>query len=617
MLKKTLPEQGSKSRPATPGRTSAATLAVDELRDFSTDRRLLFVGAMALVTGTAGAAAAWVLIKLIAVATNLAYFGRLSADPVSIAGNTLGLAAALVPVAGCLIIGLMARYGSEKIRGHGIPEAMEAILIGRSRIQPKVALLKPLSSAISIGTGGPFGAEGPIIMTGGALGSLFAQLFHLSNAERKTLLVAGAAAGMTATFGTPVAAMLLAVELLLFEWKPRSFVPVAIASVVAAAWRPWLLGAGPLFPMAASAALPTAGLLLCAVLGIVMGLASGLLTAMVYKSEDLFQRLPIHWMWWPLLGGAAVGVGGLIEPHALGVGYDSIAALLHGDLSGSEALRLVLVKSVIWSIALGSGTSGGVLAPLLIMGGALGSLLGGALPVGEVGCWALVGMAAMMGGTMRSPLTAIVFAVELTHNFGAMLPLAIACTMAHGTTVLLLKRSILTEKVARRGHHVLREYIVDPFETMRVAEIMARPVDTLPTDMTVADATAFFTAVEAPRRHKSYPVIDAAGGLVAMVSRADALRWTMDGWPAGKSLGELLADQDMMTGYEDELVGQLADRMAARDVGRVPILRRTDDAVVGLVARRDLLRVRATVIRQEHEREALIRLRGNPRRTVP
>ncbi|HUZ75174.1 MAG TPA: chloride channel protein [Stellaceae bacterium] len=581
------------------------------MRDFSTDRRLLLLAAMALVVGTAGAAAAWALLRLIYLATNLAYYGQISAAPAA-PGNTFGLASALVPVAGCLIVGLMARFGSEKIRGHGIPEAMEAILIGRSRIQPKVAILKPVSSAISIGTGGPFGAEGPIIMTGGAFGSLFAQLFKLSNAERKTLLVAGAAAGMAATFGTPIAAMLLAIELLLFEWKPRSFVPVAVAAIVAAAWRPWLMGAGALFPMASSAALPPLGLVLAAALGIIAGLASGLLTQMVYASEDLFQRLPIHWMWWPMIGGVAIGVGGLVEPHALGVGYDNIAALLHGGMTTSATLRLVVVKALIWSIALGSGTSGGVLAPLLIMGGALGALFGGIMPVGAVGLWALIGMAAMMGGTMRSPLTAIVFALELTHNLGALLPLAVGCTVAHATTVLLLRRSILTEKVARHGHHILREYIVDPFETMRVSEIMANPVDTLPADAPIGDVVAFFIAPDAPRRHKSYPVVDRDGRVAGMVARADALRWTVAGWPAGQSLRDLAADRELVTGYEDELVGQLADRMAAADVGRVPILRRRDDALVGLVARRDLLRVRASVVRQEREREVLIRLRPTP-----
>jgi H+/Cl- antiporter ClcA/CBS domain-containing protein len=595
----------------------------DNLRDFSADRRLLILSAMALFVGTTGAGAAWALTRLIAICTNLAYYGRLSATTVSIAGHHLGFWAVLVPVVGCLIIGLMARYGSEKIRGHGIPEAMEAILIGRSRIQPKVAVLKPLSSAISIGSGGPFGAEGPIIMTGGAIGSLFAQLFHLSNAERKTLLVAGAAAGMAATFGTPIAAMLLAVELLLFEWKPRSFVPVAVAATVAAAWRPYLLAGGVLFPMPESAALQPLGLLVAAGLGIVAGLASGTLTAMVYACEDFFQRLPIHWMWWPAIGGVVIGLGGLVDPRALGVGYDNIQALLNGDIGAMSAITLIAVKAVIWSVALGSGTSGGVLAPLLIMGGALGAILGNVIPPsvfgGDDGLWALVAMAAMMGGTMRSPLTAMIFALELTHNIGAFLPLAIGCIMAHGTTVLLLKRSILTEKVARRGHHVLREYIVDPFEVMRVGEIMAKPVDTLPAAMTVGEAVAFFTAPETPNgelpsRHKSYPVVNEANGLVAMVSRADALRWTVSGWDREKTLGDQLAGQNLVAGYEDELVGKLADRMAEADAGRIPILRRgaTDaqSTVVGLVARRDLLRVRAEVIRHERDREKLIRLRG-------
>ena len=593
---------------------AAANLAIhDGLGDFSADRRLLLVASMALAVGAAGAGAAWALLHLIDLVTNIAYFGVFGFAHRSIADSRLGWWAALVPVAGCLIIGLMARFGSEKIRGHGIPEAMEAILIGRSRIEPKVALLKPLSSALSIGTGGPFGAEGPIIMTGGALGSLFAQLFQLSSSERKTLLVAGAAAGMSATFATPVAGMLLAVELLLFEWKPRSFVPVALASVVAAALRPWLIAPGPLFPMAPSPALPALGLLVCAGVGIVSGLASGLLTAMVYKSEDLFQRLPIHWMWWPLIGGAAVGLGGLIEPHALSVGYDNIAALLQGNFSRWDALSLLVVKSLIWAIALGSGTSGGVLAPLLMMGGSLAALMGNALPFGTSATWALIGMAAIMAGTMRSPLTATVFALELTGDLSALVPLAIACAVAHGTTVLLLKRSILTEKVARRGYHVLREYTVDPFATMRISEIMAQPVDTLPDDTTVGEAVTFFTTRGATPRHKSYPVIRGDSTIAAMVARADALLWTVETPPSDKPLTEQLAGQELVTAYEDELVGRVADRMAETGVGRVPILRRGTDALVGIVARRDLLRVRASVLRQERERETLISLPGRRR----
>jgi chloride channel protein, CIC family len=579
----------------------------DKLRDFTADHRVLILAALAVVVGSAGAGAAWVLSRLINLVTNLAYFGVFSAASVSIAGNHLGLAAILVPVIGCLIVGLMARYGSEKIRGHGIPEAIEAILIGRSRIQGRVAVLKPLSSAISIGTGGPFGAEGPIIMTGGALGSLFAQLFHLSNAERKTLLVAGASAGMTATFGTPIAAILLAVELLLFEWKPRSFVPVAVASVVAAMWRSWALGTAALFPLATGGTVTETNLLLCIVLGIGAGLGSGALTAMVYGAEDLFQRLPIHWMWWPMLGGVVIGVGGYFEPHALGVGYDNIAALLQGNMSSGAALRLLIVKAIIWCVALGSGTSGGVLAPLLIMGGVLGSLFGSAVSPSDTGLWALVGMAAMMGGTMRAPLTSMMFGLELTHDLNALLPLAIGCAAAHTTTVLLLKRSILTEKVARRGHHITREYGIDPFETIRVADIMAQPAESLPAHWTVAETLSFFTAPEAPRRHKSYPVVDAHKKVIGMVSRTDALRW-LGNEDGERLLREQVAGQELVVGYDDELAGHLADRMSFTDHGRVPILSRDTGALVGLVARRDLLRVRTNMMRHEREREALIRV---------
>jgi CBS domain-containing protein len=270
---------------------------------------------------------------------------------------------------------------------------------------------------------------------------------------------------------------------------------------------------------------------------------------------------------------------------------------------------LLVVKAIIWSVALGSGTSGGVLAPLLIMGGVLGALFGGVVSPGSTGIWALVGMASMMGGTMRAPLTAMMFGLELTHDINAMLPLAIGCASAHATTVLLLRRSILTEKIARRGHHVVREYIVDPFESIRVSEIMARPAEALPASWTVREVVTFFTAADAPRRHKSYPVLDGDGRLIGMVSRADALRWMLNEAESERSLREQSGGQELVIGYDDELVGHLADRMAVTDTGRVPILKRSTGALVGLLARRDLLRVRANMIRHEHEREALIRLR--------
>jgi len=573
--------------------------------DFTADRRVLFLMGLAIPIGLASVGAAWVLLRLITLCTNLAYYGRLSLEDLPISGSTLGAWAVGVPVVGCIIIGLMARYGSEKIRGHGIPEAMEAILIGRSRIQPKVAVLKPLSSAISIGSGGPFGAEGPIIMTGGAIGSLLAQFVHVSAGERKALLVAGAAAGMTAVFGTPLAAVLLAVELLLFEWKPRSFLPVVVAAVTAAAARPLLLDAAPIFAYDGLATFTAAHALGCAALGVAAGLGSGVLTAMVYAAEDAFERLPMHWMWWPALGGLVIGLGGLIDPAALGVGYDNIRHLLADDFATRAVLSLLIVKAVIWAVSLGSGTSGGVLAPLLIFGGALGALLTPVLPSADPGFWALLGMAAMMGGTMRAPLTATLFAVELTGNMGVMLPVLAACVSAYGVTVLLLRRSILTEKIARRGHHISREYHVDPFDLARVSGLMTTQVQTVPASMTVAEAIAHFTTSE--RRHTSYPVVDAQGVVVGELTRADSLAWTVENRDGSQTLAEVLGERELLVGFPDELASQLADRMAVSGVGRVPIVAREDGRLVGLVGRKDLLRVRARRLAEEREREVYFR----------
>lgn len=571
------------------------------LGDFTTDRRVLMLIAMAIFVGTGGTAAAWLLLRAIALVTNLVWFQTLSTQNMSLANLKPSVWMVMAPAVGGLVIGLMARFGSEKIRGHGIPEAIEAILIGSSRMQPKVAVLKPLSSAISIGTGGPFGAEGPIIMTGGAVGSLFAQCFSLSAAERKTLLVAGASAGMTAIFGTPIAAVLLAVELLLFEWKPRSLLPVIAASAVSIAWRPLLLGTGALFPFAGHLDLPWWGLLLCVGVGIVAGLQSGILTGLLYKAEDLFGELPTHWMWWPAIGGLVVGLGGLVQPRALGVGYDVIGDLLNSHIAVSAVALILIVKSIIWIIALASGTSGGVLAPLLIFGGCAGWLEGQYLP-GDAGAWALLGMAAMMGGTMRSPLTGILFAVELTGDFALLGPLLLATGASYAVTVLLLKRSILTEKIARRGQHVVREYSIDPFELLRVAEVMVSKVDTLPAAMRIDEAVAFFADEE--RRHKSYPILDTGGLIAGMVSRADVLRWRAESPHDEETLFDRASDRSLVVGYADEPVSHLADRMVAADVGRVPIVARATPRLVGLISRKDLLRIRATAKSAEASREA-------------
>jgi len=576
-------------------------LPKSRLADFTTDRRVLLLIVMALVVGSGGAFAAWFLVKLIALVGNAAWLGKFSVAPIVMADVPRTAWMVFVPALGGLIIGLMARYGSEKIRGHGIPEAIEAILIGGSRMSPKVAVLKPLSSAISIGTGGPFGAEGPIIMTGGAIGSLFAQFFHLSAAERKTLLVAGAAAGMTAIFATPLAAVLLAVELLLFEWKPRSFIPVAVAAGVSMGWRPLLFPLGPLFPTSLHWALPWWGLLVCVGLGVISGLQSGLLTTLLYRIEDAFERLPIHWMWAPALGGLVVGLGGLIEPRALGVGYDIIGDLLGTHLLAKTVLTILLVKTVIWLVALSSGTSGGVLAPLLILGGALGWLVGLLLP-GDPAVWALLGMAAMMGGTMRAPLTGTLFAVELTGDIQMLVPLLIATVSAYAVTVLLLRRSILTEKIARRGQHITREYSIDPFELTRAADIMVKTVDTLPADMLIDEAADFFCADE--HRHRSYPVIERDGRLVGMVTRADALRWQAQERHPEQTLNDVVSDASTPVAHPDDMVGRVTDLMIAADVGRVPIVASGTGILLGLIARKDLLRLRDTSKSLERERRA-------------
>jgi H+/Cl- antiporter ClcA len=577
----------------------------DTLRDFTATPRTLQLALMAAVAGSFGAGAAYVLLRLIALFTNLAYYGRFSVAPASIPAH-LPLWSIAIPVTGSLIIGLMARYGSEKIRGHGIPEAIEAILIGRSRIQLKVALLKPLSSAISIGTGGPFGAEGPIIMTGGALGSLFAQLFHLTSAERKTMLVAGAAAGMTAVFGTPIAAVLLAVELLLFEWKPRSFIPVTVAAIVAFAWRPLLIGSGPLFPYLGDPAMPWWGLGLCALAGVVAGAQSALMTVLLYGVEDLFSKLPIHWMWWPALGAVVVGIGGVIDPAVLGVGYNNITMLLAGTMSIGAAVTLLWDKMLVWIVALSSGTSGGVLAPLLILGGALGAIEAHWMPFGDAGFWALLGMTAILGGTMRAPLTALMFAIELTGNIHVLPALLCASVAGYGFTVLAMSRSILTERIARRGLHLTREYGVDPFDIMRVGEIMAHPVDTLPAAMPVADVIAFFGTGD--ERHKSYPVVGADGRLTGLVSRGDVLRWTRGGFGPEDTLGDLCTV--VGTAYPDEMAGALADRMSQGRFSRVPVIAREGGKLVGLVTRRELLRVRALALKNENDRDGAVRLAG-------
>jgi len=589
----------------------------EELGDFTTTWRVVPISLLATGIGVVCAFVALALLRLIGLFTNLSYFGRWSTAMVSPVGNHLGVYSVFVPIAGALIIGVMARYGSERIRGHGIPEAIESILLSGSRIEPKVAILKPISSAISIGTGGPFGAEGPIIMTGGAVGSMIAQLFHLTSAERKTLLVAGAAGGMSATFASPVAAVLLAVELLLFEWKPRSLIPVALASAMAAVVRRYILGFGPLFPVPEHPLfIGPKGLLGCALVGLLAGALSALLTLSVYAAEDAFQRLKIHWMWWPAIGGLAIGLGGLVFPQALGVGYDTIGALLQGSVTTRVILGVLFVKWFIWAVSLGSGTSGGVLAPLLMMGGALGGLEAMFLPFEGAGFWPLISMGAILGGTMRSPFTSIVFAFELTHDTNVFLPLLVASVIAHGFTVLTLRRSILTEKVARRGYHLSREYAVDPLEILFVREVMRTKVAVLPAASTLGEICHSLRA-DHREEQRLLPVVNAEGQLVGVVTRGDIserMQMEQNGDAAWESPIRDLVRPDPVEAYPDEPLRVVVYRMVEKSCTRMPVVERSTRKFLGLVSLNDLLKARSRHLEEELRRERSIKFRLFPPR---
>ena len=582
-----------------------------ELRDFTAGPRLLLIALFAIIVGIISAYVAKALLALIGLFTNLFFFQRVSTALVTPDAAHLGAWVILIPVAGARIIGAMARYGSDRIRGHGIPEAIEAILITGSRVEPKVALLKPLSSAISIGSGGPFGAEGPIIMTGGAFGSVIAQFFHLTSAERKTLLVAGAAAGMSATFAAPVAAVLLGVELLLFEWKPRSFIPVALASATAAAARRWLLGMGPLFPVPPHPSeIGLAGLCGCVVAGILAGALSAVLTSAVYAAEDGFAKLPIHWMWWPAIGGLVIGLGGLLFPQALGVGYETIGALVQGEVPSRMILGILIVKATIWSVSLGSGTSGGVLAPLLMMGGALGGVEAWVLPSFGAGFWPLVSMGAILGGTMRSPLTAIIFALELTHDVNMMLPLLVAVTVAHAFTVLALKRSILTEKIARRGYHLSREYAIDPLEILFVREVMRGGVAALPIDAPLDRLAAPVRVDRLGGRQRLYPVVGADQELAGVVTRFDLHEFAHKA-ADDPSIGlDTILRRTPTVAYPDEPLRAIVQRMATTGLTQFPVVERGNSRrLVGMIALEDLLQARSRNLEAERRREQVMKLR--------
>jgi H+/Cl- antiporter ClcA len=559
--------------------------------------RIIVISAIAIGIAFFAALAAEALIALIGLITNLGFYGRISLAFTSPKDNTLGLAVIAVPILGALIVGIMARYGSPAIRGHGIPEAMERILYNQSRISARVTFLKPLSAAVSIGTGGPFGAEGPIIATGGALGSLIGQLLQITADERKVLLAAGAAAGMAATFGSPVSAILLAVELLVFEYRPRSLIPIALASTVAAAVRMSFHGSAPIFQMPDVLRPSGTALASYVLLGAIVGLASVYITRGVYAIEDAFERLPIHWMWWPALGAVVVGIVGYVAPRTLGVGYDNIEQILSGSVVGYALLTLVVLKLVSWSVALGSGTSGGTLAPLFTIGGGLGSLLaaGGMLVFPgfefDIRVAGLVGMAAMFSGASHALLTSIIFAFETTRQPMGLLPLLGGCSAAYLVSILLMRHSIMTERLARRGAPVPTEYSVDYLRQQLVRDHASTEVMTIRSDETLESALARVSDRSAGQTHNGFPVVDAAGVLVGVVTRRD--------------LNDPLGSRDITVGaalkrppvaiYPDNTLREAADHMVHEKVGRLPVIsRKGPPKVIGIITRSDLLEAHQT-----------------------
>ncbi|HAU5563795.1 TPA: CBS domain-containing protein [Serratia fonticola] len=576
-----------------------------KLSDHTVTKRVIILALMGILIGTGGAFGAIVLLHLIALMTNLFWYHQFSFAEHVMPGNAGALHTLAAPVLGSLIIGVMARFGSEKIRGHGIPEAIEAILYSESRMSPKVAVLKPLSSAVSIGSGGPFGAEGPIIMTGGAIGSLFAQLFHLSAAERKTLLVAGAAAGMAAIFNAPIAAVLLALEVLLFEWKPRSFIPVVSAVLVSWCWRNALIGTGAIFPFPWMAHLQPMQLIVAVGIGALTGVIAVALSISLYRLEEWFHRLPFHWMWWPALGSVAVGIGGILQPRVLGAGYVSIQNLLEGSLAINIIISLLLVKSIVWLISLGSGTSGGVVAPLLIIGGAVGAVVAHLLP-GYGGMLVMAGMAGILSGAMRAPLTGTLFAVEVTGHFD-LLPVALGAAVAsYAVSVLMMPRSIFTERLARRGHHIVQEYATDTLETTKARQIMTAAPATLSGSMPLQEVIAVMSDLHA---HHHYPVVDAQGRFVAVVSRKEMIHWQLQQRAMDISLQALLSDQPQMSAHPDTLCSHIADHLFSEEVGMVVVTDVESGEVKGVITRHDIFRVRYLAQKAENFKVRYLGLR--------
>jgi H+/Cl- antiporter ClcA/CBS domain-containing protein len=593
---------------APPAANSSGIAPAGSLSPQPAQFRIVLISFLAGGIGLVAGVVAYALYKLIGLFSNIFFYHRWSAEFVSVRSHHLGAWVILVPVIGGLIVGVMAKYGSSKIKGHGIPEAMEAVLVNRSRIAPRVALLKPISAAIAIGTGGPFGAEGPIIQTGGAIGSLVGQALHTTAVERKTLLACGAAAGMSATFNTPIAGVILAIELLLFEFKSRSFIPLVIASTLATAVHMQLLGPGPMFQVAAMDFGVPRALPFYLVLGVVCGLAAVALSKALYWVEDSFEKLPVDDLWWPAIGALALGIIGFFVPRVFGVGYDTIGDILNGQLAWKLLLIVMAAKFAALVISLGSGTSGGLLAPTFLWSAAMGGLFAiignHVFPAAHLspGAFALVAMGAVFGAASRATFSFIIFAFEITRDYNSVLPLMLVAVIADGIAMLFMPdSSIMTEKLARRGLRVHQDYEADALAQATVGETMekAPPVVAANTKVgALAERIAQHDPAVVP--HGALLILDDAGKLAGIITRGDIVR-ALDKDPSGTMTVQEAGSTHLVVAYPDELVSEAAAKLLRFDIGRLPVVDRADQRrVVGYLGRASILAARLRRFQDEH-----------------
>lgn len=539
--------------------------------------RLLRVSVFAAIIGIISGVIAFMLLQIIAVLTHMFFYGEWAWGLPNIVENPLGWWLPLLPALGGLAVGIMARKAPQ-IKGHGIPEAMEAVLFKGSRISPKIALLKPFSAAIAIGTGGPFGAEGPIIQTGGAIGSLMGQLFDTTPAERKVLLGCGAAAGMAATFSTPISAVIMSIELLLFEFKSRSFIPLVIASTLATNVHFITFGWGPLFKVGYSDFGLPGQIPYYIGLGLLCGIVAVIMTKTLYFTEDLFDKMPGSHIWRPAVGGAIFGLMAVAAPRILGVGYGTITDILNNRLEIGLLCAIMVFKFVGMIVTLGSGTSGGLLAPSFMSSAAMGGLY--AISINylnpgadlEPSAYALAAMAAVFGAASRSTFAFIVFAFEITRNYNAILPIMLVAVIADYICLALLKDTIQTEKLVRRGLKINQDYEPDPLQQLVVREVMKTLVPTLSADLLVKDAardTSF-------HQHKILPIVASDGSILGLITRGDVLR-SLQLEPEGTMSVLQAGASDLIVAYPDEFLNVAVVRMIDYKLSDLPIVERGDE----------------------------------------